>query len=291
MIAIWDDHEVEDNYARDLPGEETPRSARSRSPSAAATATARSSSTCRASACPREPTAPTGRIPFGANAELLLLDQRQYRDDQPCGDQFFAPCTESEEPGRTYLGATQKGWLKDRLAGSPARWKIVANQAMIMALDGPAYNEINKDQWDGYAAERREILEHVVARGVKDVTFITGDIHSFFAGVVTPSGRGGPIDPPPAATEFVTGSVTSEFLIPEQGREAGGIATEAGALSQNPHYRFANFRDKGYGIVEARPEELLVTFRSPSSVLQPTAPVRDLARFRVASGSTAIEPL
>ena len=31
---------------------------------------------------------------FGANAEVFLLDQRSYRDDQPCGDQLFAPCAD-----------------------------------------------------------------------------------------------------------------------------------------------------------------------------------------------------
>src|SRR3712207_7079702 len=51
--------------------------------------------------------------------------------------------------------------------------------------------------------------------------------HSFFAGRVTPTGRGGlPGDPVPVATEFVTGSITSEFIIPEPARVAGGITTE-----------------------------------------------------------------
>ena len=35
-----------------------------------------------------------GQTPLGANAELFLLDQRHYRDDQSCGDQFSSPCPE-----------------------------------------------------------------------------------------------------------------------------------------------------------------------------------------------------
>jgi len=73
------------------------------------------------------------------------------------GDEFFVPCDESEAPGRTFLGQAQKEWLKRGLQGSRATWKVVANQAMIMSLDGPPRNEVNKDQWDGYAAERAEI--------------------------------------------------------------------------------------------------------------------------------------
>jgi alkaline phosphatase D len=289
MVAIWDDHEAEDNYARDLPGEATPDAQR-RSPFLA-----RRAAGYRAwfEHMPRirvvgEPDRTYGRVPLGANAEVFLLDQRQYRDDQPCDDQFFVPCTDSEAPGRTYLGAAQKEWLKASLADSRATWKVVGNQAMIMALDGPPRNEINKDQWDGYAAERQELLDFVAARGIRDVTFITGDIHTFFAGNVTATGRqGAPTDPPPVATEFVGGSVTSEGVIPEQGT----LATDAGLIASNPHLVFADERLRGYGVLEARPEELLVTFRAARTVKQPTSDVFDLARFRVARGTPQVEVL
>jgi hypothetical protein len=44
-------------------------------------------------------------------------------------------------------------------------------------------------------------------------------------------------------------------------------------------------------VLEARRDELLVTFRSPLTVDQPKSEVRDLARFRVAAGSNAVERL
>ena len=40
------------------------------------------------------------------------------------------------------------------------------------------------DFWHGYPGERREILEHIKAKGIKDVVFLTGDIHTFAAGDV-----------------------------------------------------------------------------------------------------------
>jgi alkaline phosphatase D len=291
MVVIWDDHEVEDNYARDVPGEETPNR--------------RSEFLARRAAgyraffehhpmmrVPAEPDRIYGSVRLGANAEVFLLDQRQYRDDQPCMDEFFVPCTESEAPGRTYLGPGQKAWLKDGLAASGAAWKVVGNQAMVMALDGPPRNEINKDQWDGYAAEREELLRHVGDRGIKDVTFVTGDIHSFHAGEVTPTGRqGAPSDPPAVATEFVGGSMTSKFIFPDQVADPAGLATEPSILANNPHIKFTNVRRKGYGVLEAKPDELLVTFRVVATVEQPQSAVEDLARFRVARGSTAVEQL
>jgi len=289
MVAIWDDHEVEDNYARDLGGEEITEAER-RIPFLA-----RRAAGYRAwfEHMPRirvagEPDRIYGRIPLGGNAEVFLLDQRRYRDDQPCGDEFFVPCTESEQPGRTYLGPAQKEWLKGALADSRATWKVVGNQAMIMALDGPPRNEINKDQWDGYAAERQELLDFVAARGVRDVTFITGDIHTFFAGNVTPTGRqGAPSDPPPVATEFVGGSMTSEGVAPS----GATLPVDAAILADNPHIKYVDEQFKGYGVLEARPEELLVTFRAARTVKQDNADVFDLARFRVARGRPQAELL
>ena len=284
LINIWDDHEVEDNYAKDKPGAGTKQV---RIPFAQ-----RKVNGYRAFfehmpriRVPEEPDRTYGTIPLGANAELFLLDQRQYRDDQPCGDQFFVPCTESEAAGRTLLGATQKAWLKEGLERSRARWKVVANQAMIMSLDGPRGQEINKDQWDGYAAERQEILEHVRDKQIKDLTFITGDIHSFYVGNVTPTGRGGaPGDPPPVATEFVGGSLTSQFIFPPPADTAGGVVSEVGILSNNPHIKFANTRDRGYAVMECRPDRLNVTFRAARSVTDEKADVYDLAKYELAPG-------
>jgi alkaline phosphatase D len=296
MIAIWDDHEVEDNYARDLPGEETKPEER-RSPflerrAAGYRAWFEHMPRIRV---PEEPDRTYGRIPLGANADLFLLDQRQYRDDQPCGDEFFEPCAESEAPGRTYLGQAQKEWLKAGLAQSRAAWKVVGNQAMIMALDGPPRNEINKDQWDGYAAERAELLDHVAATGTKDVTFITGDIHTFFAGNVTSTGRqGSPTDPPAVATEFVGGSMTSRGIIPAQAQPTeaqAALLVDSSVLANNPHIKFSNMERKGYAVMECAPNELRVTYRAARSVETETSEVFDLARFKVDRGRAEVERL
>jgi len=289
MLTIWDDHEVEDNYARDKPGEATKN--------VRVPFLDRRANGYRAwfEHMPRvrvqgEPDRIYGRVPLGANAEIFLLDQRQYRDDQPCGDQFFVPCTESEAPGRTFLGRDQKEWLKGALADSRATWKLVGNEDMIMSLDGPPRNEINKDQWDGYAAEREELVNFIGARGIKDVSFITGDIHTYFAGNVTASGRqGAPTDPAPQATEFVTGSMTSEGIVPAQNREQSSLLVDSSVIANNPHIAFSEMNSKGYGIVEARPDELRVTYRAVRTTKQPTSEVFDLAEFRVKRGTPHVE--
>ena len=292
FLAIPDDHEVEDNWAAENPGD------------AALDRRGIDFITRRRNAflayrewmpfdrvtCP-EPNRFYRSLRLGANAELFLLDQRQYRDDQPCGDQFFVPCPEAAEPGRTMLGDAQKQWLKDGLASSTATWKVLGSQVMFMALDLPLGNPINPDQWDGYAAERRELMQFLLDRGIGDVTVLTGDIHTFFAGNVTTTGR---IGGRAAATEFVGGSITSLGVPETVGFPPGDPSRDAALLTerletQNPHIKFNNHADRGYGVLECRPDELRCTFHGPPTAMRRTDEVAKLAEFRVARGRPAVE--
>jgi len=63
---------------------------------------------------------------MGALVNLLITDQRQYRDQQPCNDVVINPCTDENNPNRTMLGAKQKAWFKSALQTSPATWKLWA---------------------------------------------------------------------------------------------------------------------------------------------------------------------
>jgi alkaline phosphatase D len=53
------------------------------------------------------------RMSWGDLVEFSLLDGRQYRTDQPCGDGEFPRCAESLDPDVTMLGEA-------RSAGSTA---------------------------------------------------------------------------------------------------------------------------------------------------------------------------
>jgi alkaline phosphatase D len=291
FLGIWDDHEVEDNWTGDAPGEETmhPR----------VTFAQRRANGFRAFGdyMPFQFVGRGSRIyrsfRIGRNAELFLLDQRQYRDDQPCGDELFVPCPEAESVPRKYLGDAQKAWFKRTLQASGARWKLVANQLMVMALDIGQGQPINKDSWDGYGVERREVMEHIRARGIRDVAFLTGDIHTFFAGDVGVNGRG----PGSLATEFVGGSITS-LGIPESVASTSGALTPEQSLivtrnirTVNPHLRYDEQRSRGFGIVEARDGELLVRFLGVSARPARSTAANVIGRFRVAAGTPRVEVL
>ncbi len=299
MMAIWDDHEFENNYAGDEPSknpEEVNVSMPRRVPFLERRANAY---TAFFEQMPRirprqAPDRIYGTIPLGGNAEVFLLDTRQYRDDQACGDRSASLCPrggDADDPSRTHLGAEQKAWLKDGLARSRAAWKIVANQVMIMSLEFPRDNFLNPDQWDGYVAERREILEHARDRGVQGLTFLTGDIHTFFSGNVTPSGREGPGEPASVATEFVGGSISSQGIGDRMGLsgESGSAPTNAAVLANNLHIKYSNQTFKGYGVLEARPDELVVDYRAPRSVTQPQSEIVTIARHRVPRERAEIE--
>ena len=282
MIAIVDDHEVEDNWSGDEPGTATPE------PERRSTFLERRRQAFLAffewmprHRIPEEPERTYGTVRLGGMADLFLLDTRLYRAAQACNDGFVVPCPDQDAP-RQLLGPAQKRWLVDGLKGSQAKWKLVGNQIMVMAMDSLPGFGVNMDQWDGYGAERQEVLKAI--SGVKDVAFLTGDIHTFFAGEVHVNGRA---TSPRVATEFVGGSITSHGFESYFGPALPVV--ETGLLTTNPHLKFMDGIRRGYGILEARPDELRVAYRAVRDVLTPTSRMDTIASFRVPAGSPTIE--
>lgn len=278
FLATWDDHEVENNHAGSEPGTTGERrisyEERKRNAYAA-----------WFEQMPTERFATdTDRIyrgvRLGGLAEICMMDLRQYRDDQACDDTPAIPCPESQDPGRTLMGARQEGWIKERLRASDAAWKILGSSVEMLAWDSAPHLPLNPDGWDGYQAERRELVEHIRTHGIEDVTVLSGDIHTFVAGDVTTDGRA---TGTPVATEFVGGSITSESI--------GGPVGEAIAVNQatNPHWKYVNFARKGYGVLELSPAEIKASFRSPTSITEPEAPIETLASFVVERGKPTVE--
>ena len=120
-IVTFDDHEVENNWADEVSENNLP----------APEFLVRRAQAFRAywEHMPlRLPQPPDGvdmrlhrRFRFGRLAEFNVLDTRQYRSDQACGDGRDAGCAARLDPARTITGAEQERWLLDGLAGSRAR--------------------------------------------------------------------------------------------------------------------------------------------------------------------------
>ena len=296
MITTWDDHEVQDNYAGNAPGGGL-------DPSKHYTA-ARKAAGYKAffEAMPviRQGKSRIYRqLRFGKNVDLLMLDQRQYRDDQPCGDATAPPCPELDAP-RNYLGRPQMDFTKRRLSASGAAWKVIGNELMMMNAELPGGNYYGFDNWQGYVTEREELLAHIKSAGIKDVVFLTGDIHTFIAGDVrTAKSRGESV-----ALEFVGGSITSQSLGETDLPLGGGQVLKGNDANPNtppaiidalravnPWVDQADFDHHGYGLVKADAKTFDVTLQRVPSIKKKSTAKLPTAGFRylVARGQTSIK--
>jgi alkaline phosphatase D len=296
MVVIWDDHEVQNNYAGAAPGGGLPPE--------------QSFSDARRAAGYKAwfESMPTfaGRrdriyraLRFGRTLDLFMLDQRQYRDDQPCGDAIAPACPELDQP-RDLLGRTQMRWLKKELQASKAAWKVIGNEVLMMPakVTGDAY--VTFDFWHGYPREREELLTHIDSKRIRDVVFVTGDIHTFIAGdVKTRGGLGKSV-----ALEFAGGSITStsfgEINLPIGGGQVlpGNDAnprTDPAIINAlrgiNPWVDQADFDHHGYGLVTASPRAFEVTLKRVSTIKSRSTETLsdDGYRYRVRRGQRSIK--
>jgi alkaline phosphatase D len=150
LVGEWDDHEIEDNYAGDLPG----GAAKNRRVPFAE----RRANGYRAwfEHMPRRLAGQPkiyGSLPLGG-AELFVLDSRQYRGDQPCNPTDAAlsePCppTTTDDPSRTGLHPAQlPGGLRAARGHRPG-WSAAGvsaaahrSSASTSATDSPAAGSV-----------------------------------------------------------------------------------------------------------------------------------------------------
>ncbi len=170
-FVVWDDHEVQNDYAGLTPQD----------PAQAPSFADRRAAAYRAwwehmpvrlappTQLASDPTAEY-RIyrdaVWGGLLGMAMLDGRQYRSDQACAGQpagLEPPCAEMGEPQRTMLGAAQEQWVGATFGTWGTTWNLLANQTVLTDLRvGGAV--LNADQWDGYPAARERLLDQLGAR-------------------------------------------------------------------------------------------------------------------------------
>jgi alkaline phosphatase D len=226
----------------------------------------------------------TRRIEWGALARFHMLDGRQFRSDQACGDgNQLVPCGDWADPSRTMLGTAQEKWLSDGLATSRARWQVIANQVMVAPLDsdrGPNVR-LGMDNWSGYPAARDRLLAAVAARAPNRTVVITGDIHSNFVNELR-SGFSTP-NRPTVAAEFVGTSISS-------GGDGSDQNFSADVLAENSHLKWHN-RRRGYVSCRVTPDSWTAEYRTVAYVSKPGAPVETPTKWQVERGRPGIQKL
>ncbi len=285
FVMIWDDHEVEDNYAGDQDLDNGGDARRVPFEERRANAYKAYFEAMPKIQVKDDPTRIYGSAKLGSAAELFFTDQRQYRDIQPCDDAILEPCPEADDPGRTLLGAEQKAWFTKAVANSKANWKLWGSEVMLMSLDLPKGSPALVDAWDGYAAERQEILEGFIASGVDNLVALTGDIHTFIAGNMTTTGRD---DGQPAGVELVGGSTTSLGLPEFLGVPSSSLYPLA--EPNDPHIKYVEFDARGYAVVTATKKDLTCDFKAVDALTEGSK-ASTLKSFRVADGDPTVQVL
>jgi alkaline phosphatase D len=115
-------------------------------------------------------------VRWGRHADVFILDTRQYRsaNEMPDG------------PDKSMLGAPQRTWLLHGLAASDATWKLVVTSVPLGMFTGGRHS----DSWSGanlfgyprasatgFVHERDRILAFIRERGIRNVVFVSGDVH------------------------------------------------------------------------------------------------------------------
>jgi len=240
---------------------------------------------------------------YGSLAEFFILDCRQYRSADvaregggldPWG--FFLPTIEAQtirriqDPSRTMLGAEQLAWLKQALHQSTATWKFILSSVTFTSL--LIYPQ---DRWDGYDAERYDLLRFIDDHGITGVVILAADIHgNVYNPDVTHILRCAyrrSFSPGFAVPEFISCPIATDTLRQELGEIAAaavdqpadqvddsalfGLAYDAVALRVRVENAlpFIEGNKYSYLVADVRPDGLTVTFRGvppdPSATAAP----------------------
>ena len=278
-IVTWDDHEVENNYAGGIPKDDLHKAALLQR--AVAYQAFYEHMPLRGPR-PQGPDLQLYRsLSFGDLATFYVLDTRQYRSPEValCREQDETAsgyCPASLDPGRTMLGAEQRGWLLGGLGGSRALWNIVAQSVRFGQQDSnpdPAKRTFDGvDNWMGYVADRQAILEQFAR--TRNPVVISGDSHVNFVYDLKrdPSDRSSAT----VGTELLGTSISSEG-------DPVQPATQFDPSVKNPQLRFFD-NHRGYVRCTIDRARMTADFRAVSTVLHPTATVSTTASFAIDDG-------
>jgi alkaline phosphatase D len=279
-VVVWDDHEVENNWAGDEPGSKVPGFAERKR---AAMRAYYENMPLRRSSLPGNGTIQLfRRIAWGELATFHVLDTRQFRDDQACEDGLRTDCDVRLERGRVLAGTSQVRWLDDGLRRSRARWNVLAQQIFLAQRDsmlGPG-REVSMDAWDGYTADRTRLLGGIVNSGARNPVVLTGDVHVAYASKLLTN-----FDDPNSAragVELVTTSIASD------GDGYHDPAADAALRAENPHIAFVDER-RGYLLCRVTPRELRADFRTVPYISKKGAAATTAASFTVADGAKSFD--
>ena len=274
-LMVWDDHEVANNYQGTDPNDGPPSAEFDELRAAAYRAWWEFT--------PTRVAAPTGNaltihrtVDWGGLTRFVLLDTRQYRDDQPCGPDTGPRCEESATI--SMLGAEQESWFADVAPDHDAVWTTVVQQVVVHQWRFLGGNTLwNLDQWDGYTGARLQLLDALSSAPTPVV--LTGDVHSSWVSDLRRDFDDESSDD--VGVEFVAPGVSSD--VPSQLRGAGSLVE----LS-SPHIRWSETRSRGWVLHTIGADEWTAEYRLVEDASVEGSAVETVESFRVVAGERAL---
>jgi alkaline phosphatase D len=180
MLAQWDDHEVMNNWH---PGLSLEANTKYREKSVALLAARGKRAMFEYVPFRRHPDE-AERVyrayTYGPRLEVFLLDERSYRGANGANrDPAMNPVT-------AMLGRAQLDWLKARLLTSSATWKVMATDLPLglIVRDSERDGQPTYEGWAngegpalGRELELAELLSFIRNHGIRNVVWITADVH------------------------------------------------------------------------------------------------------------------
>jgi len=283
FLPSFDDHEITDNWAAESDARNTPAEAFLFRRAAAFQAWYEHMPV-RRSMVPRGPDILAYRhFRFGKLADIAVLDTRQYRSKQPCGDGFKPNCRDADEESRTMLGDKQERWLGDLLRSASGTWQVLAQQVLFSRLNWRSFSWLHTaeselqrmDGWDGATAARARVLAMLRTAPARNPVVLAGDAHMDLALEIKDDWND--THAPCVGVEFLTTSISS-------GGDGSAIVKNADAIyADNPHLKFVG-NERGYTRHVVTPQRWQADLRVIERVSAPGAPVSTRKSFVVEAG-------
>jgi len=186
---------------------------------------------------------------WGKDVELFILDERQYRSAEAIcldedGETVQLPtltgdeaCQEAlRDPTRTFLGREQMEWLKQALQASQAKFKFIVSEVPVSEFLFLPY-----DRWEGYPAEREELLDFIGDNGIQNVIFLVTDLHAAVVNTLENGSR-----------EIIVGPIARETLGEELENLGVSVEVLEGLLPDIEYYELNTYN---YGLVRVLTSE------------------------------------
>jgi alkaline phosphatase D len=289
-LVVWDDHEVENDYAND-------RGQSRQGPDFLRQRAAAYQAWWEHQPVPKamRPVGPDARIhhrlDWGRLARIHALDARQYRDHQVClpllrsgGSSTVnaADCPALQDVQRSLLGHAQERWLNEGW-DTQRPWNLLAQQTLMarasrQAVASPGTGPDTgrdtgrywTDGWDGYAPARQRLLTAVAERGLRGVVALGGDVHAHFVANLKAD-----FDDPRSPT------VASEFCGTSISSNGQPQAQTNAMLPHNPHLLYGRSDQRGYVALTLNSQLLQAELMTVQQPWNPLSPVDVAARFVV----------